>query len=319
MRATLVVVLAALAVTATSAAAPQPPANVTAIPLSVAAFPDGALAAAGAVWIESHREASLYRIDPAANAVKRYALSAAQCFPLTYGGSRIWYSSCYGITGIPLTYGFKPSTRNVVVRATGGAATYAGGSVWEVDAKGRLLRTDTRTGVVLRRIKLRIAPAPNGQSAGSGCGDSLWTPNGVDAVQRTSLATNRTHVIPLPGGHDADGTGYFGVNNVGCAAGKVWVPTGAGLYEVDPATEDVTLLPLAISSFDQQGDVGIASDGDTVYLRTSNTEVVQIDGKTAKVTGRFPASGGGGGIAVAAGSLWVVNAGDGTVWREPLP
>lgn len=33
---------------------------------------------------------------------------------------------------------------------------------------------------------------------------------------------------------------------------------------------------------------------------------------------QLPATGGGGGIAVARGSLWIANAGADTVWREPL-
>jgi streptogramin lyase len=309
-----------VAAAAFAAAATPPPQGATQITLSIPAFPNGAVVSNGIVWVESHREATLWRIDPATNAAKAVPLSSPQCGPPAYGAGRIWYSSCFGITGQALTYGFNPKTRRAVVFTKGGAPAYAGGSVWMIDPrKNILLRADPRTGVVLKRLRLGISPAPNGTWAGSQCGDSLWTTNGVDAVQRTTLATNKTHVIALPGGHDTNGTGYFGVSTVACAAGKVWIPNGAGLFELDPTTENALLLPIPIESFSQLGDVAIVADRDSVYLRTSDTQVVQIDANTGKVTAQFPAAGGGGGIAVAAGSLWVVNAEDGTVWREPLP
>jgi streptogramin lyase len=309
-----------MAAAAFAAAASGPPQGATEITLSIPAFPDGAVVANGTVWVESHRQGTLWRIDPSTNAAKALPLSSPQCGPLAYGGGRIWYSSCFGITGQALTYGYNPTTRRRVVFTKGGGPAYAGGSIWMIDPrKNILVRADPRTGVVLRRLKLGITPAPQGTWAGSQCGDSLWTTNGVDAVQRTTLATNKTHVIALPGGHDTNGTGYFSVNNVACAGGKVWIPNGAGLYELDPTTENAVLLPIQIDSFSQQGDVAILADSDNVYLRTSDTQVMQIDANTGKVTATFPAAGGGGGIAVSAGSLWVVNAGDGTVWREPLP
>jgi streptogramin lyase len=309
----------ALAIAAT-AAAPAAPPGVTVIPLSVAAFPDSALSAGGSIWIEAHREALLYRIDPRTNSVKTIPLSGPQCGPLSYGAGRIWFSSCFGLT-VARSYGVSvKKTGDRMIDTKGGGPAFAGGSLWVVDeTKAVLLRSDPRTGVVLRRVKLAIGEGPNGQWAGTPCYGSLWVTNGVDAVQQIDLATNASHVVPLPGGHDTTGSGYFAVAGVACAGGKVWIPNGAGLYELDPATDNAELLPIAIESFSQQGDVPITADGGNVYLRTSDTRVVEVDSSTGQVVAHFPASGGGGGIAVADGSLWVVNAGDGTVWREPLP
>jgi streptogramin lyase len=310
----------ALAAVATAAAATAPPPGVKVITLSAAAFPDLALTAQGSLWVEAHREALLYRIDPRTNAVKTISLSSPQCGPLAYGARRIWFSSCFGITGVARSYGVPVKAGKSIINTKGGGPAFAAGSLWVVDeTKGVLIRTDPRTGVVLKRIKLAISEAPNGQWAGTPCSGSLWVTNGVDAVQRIDLATNTSHVVALPGGHDTTGPGYFAVTTSACAAGKVWVPNGAGLFELDPATGNAKLLPISIASFSQQGDVAIVAAGDDIYLRTSDTTVVKIDGTTEQVVARFPASGGGGGIAVADGSLWVVNAADGTVWREPLP
>lgn len=302
-----------------SASAATPPRAIR-VELSALDFPDYPVSAFGSVWVESHRGYAIYRIDPRTNRARRIALPENQCGPPAVGGGRIWLSSCSGETGAERFYGLS-RTGHVVVRRTGhgAAVTYASGSLWTVaQATNTLLRSDPKTGVVLARIKLGISPAPNGQWSGSSCFGALWTPNGGDAVQRTELDTNATRVIPLPGGHDAVGNGYFSVNTVACAAGKVWVPDGAGVYEIDPSTNDVELLPIRVGPFSQQGDVAIVSAGGDVYVRTSDTSVARIDGASGRVVARYPATGGGGGIAVAYGSLWVVNANVGSVWRERL-
>jgi hypothetical protein len=307
------IVIAALAAAATSMA--TPPGTVR-IKLSIGAFPDYPISAFGAVWVESHRGYGIYRISPRTNKTRWITMPENQCGPPAAGAGRLWFSNCFAADR---TYGLNPVSGKITARRSGGRVAYAGGSLWAVDeGTNTLLRSDPRTGVVLARIKLGISPAPNGQWAGSACLGSLWTPNGTDGLQRTDLATNATQVIPLPGGHDATGNGYFAVNNVACADGKVWVPDGAGLYEVDPATAAATLLPIRIGPFSQQGDVSIVSAGDDVYLRTSDTSVAKIDATTGAVVARYPATGGGGGIIVAYGSLWVVNANAGSLWREPL-
>jgi streptogramin lyase len=310
------IVIAALAAAATSMA--TPPGTVR-IKLSIGAFPDYPISAFGAVWVESHRGYGIYRINPHTNRARWIPMPENQCGPPAAARGRLWFSNCSGETGVSRMYGLNPTNGKIVARRAGSGVAYAGGSLWTVNlGKNTLIRSDPRTGVVLARIKLGISPAPNGQWAGSACLGSLWTPNGTDGLQRTDLATNATQVIPLPGGHDATGTGYFAANNVACAARKVWVPDGAGLYEVDPATDAATLLPIRIGPFSQQGDVSIVSAGDDVYLRTSNTSVAKIDATTGAVVARYPATGGGGGIIVAYGSLWVVNANAGSLWREPL-
>jgi outer membrane protein assembly factor BamB len=102
------------------------------------------------------------------------------------------------------------------------------------------------------------------------------------------------------------------------AAGKVWVPNPAGLYQIDPATNTAKVVPIPLHRMSQNGDVNAVADGDKVYVRTSDTSIACIDARTGKVVRRFPATGGGGGLTVARGSLWVVNAGPGTVWRYKL-
>jgi streptogramin lyase len=309
-------IVAGFAVAGVSAAAPP---GTTTIKLRPGTFPDYPLSAFGAIWIESHRDVFLYRINPKTNKTRRIRLPENQCGPLVAGGGRLWVHNCPGETGVARIYALEPHRDKIVVRRRGGGFAYAGGSLWTIDdPNSLLLRTDPQTGVVLVRVKLGISPAPNGTWPGSECLGSLWTTNGTDGLQRTDLATNTSQVIPLPGGHDATGNGYFAAGIVACAAGKVWVPDGAGLYEVDPTDNSANLLPISIGPFSQQGDVSIVASGNEVYLRTSDTSVAKIDATTGAVIARYPASGGGGGIAVAYGSLWVVNALTDSVWRERL-
>ncbi len=53
-------------------------------------------------------------------------------------------------------------------------------------------------------------------------------------------------------------------------------------------------------------------------MRTSGKTVTRIDPATGTVVGSYPATGGGGGLAIAYGSLWVANANADTTWREPI-
>jgi outer membrane protein assembly factor BamB len=85
------------------------------------------------------------------------------------------------------------------------------------------------------------------------------------------------------------------------AAGKVWVPNPAGLYQIDPATNTAKVVPIPLHGMSQNGDVNVVADGDKVYVRTSDTSIACIDARTGKVVRRFPATGGGGGLTAPAG------------------
>jgi hypothetical protein len=72
--------------------------------------------------------------------------------------------------------------------------------------------------------------------------------------------------------------------------------------------------------FAEWGDIPIVSGAGSVWLRTSDPKLDRIDPATGRVRATYPAAnaGGGGGLAVAFGSLWVENAGSDSVWREPI-
>jgi hypothetical protein len=282
--------------------------------LASGAAPLSIVDAFGSMWITAHRYGVMFRIDPQTNAVEAVFPPRAQCGPLTASAELLWFTACQ--QGPLVSLGIDPATGSVVRELPPGSVV-TGGSMWTNDANTALVRRDPESDDELARVPLSIPPNPDGQLPGSECAGPLWTVNGIDQVQRTDLATNTTLVIKLKrprGTYEPLSTG------AGCAAGKVWVPNAAGLFQIDPATNRVRRFPLAIKPPSFFFDVSIASDGDDVYVRTGDATVVRIDGDTGNAVRTYSASrfGWGGGIAVAYDSLWVVNTLDGTVWRHPL-
>jgi hypothetical protein len=102
------------------------------------------------------------------------------------------------------------------------------------------------------------------------------------------------------------------------AGGKIWCGNPAGIYEIDPATNRAALLPIKIGELGAWGPIGITRWHNRVFVRTSGNAVTEINARSDKVVGMYPATGGGGVPAVGYGALWIPNAGDDTTWRESL-
>jgi streptogramin lyase len=130
----------------------------------------------------------------------------------------------------------------------------------------------------------------------------------VAAIALPGYGTNGAQ----PGGGNLSG-GYFAFE-----AGYAWVTGPHELFRIDPGTNRATSYDIGIEALSEWGDVCIAAGRGTVWVRTTDTEVVRVDPQTGKVVSRYPAAGGGGCIAVGFKSLWVVNFIDSTVWRIPL-
>jgi outer membrane protein assembly factor BamB len=289
--------------------------------LRAGTFPDEMTYAFGRIWVLSHRGPGITRIKPATNRAKFLYLQTNQCYLPVAGARRVWFANCSGEVPTPLIYALDPKTGTVVARTRGTGVAFGDGSVWTVRGYGKVLvRLDPQTRVVLARIQLPITPDENGQHPGTYGLGALWLTNSSDAVVRVDPATNRVaRVIPLPGGQATPAAGYFDTGRIAFAAGKVWVPNAGGLYEIDPTTNKATRLSIALHGFSELGDVEAVGSGDHVFVRTSDTSIVEIDATTGQAFRRFKASGGGGGFTVARGSLWIANAADDTVWREPIP
>jgi len=318
----LVIALGAALVLVTSPAA-APASHVT-FRLHYGAYPNYVASAFGSIWVESHRGTYrpgplLYRINPRTNRIAAtLRLPGSQCWHPAAGAGYLWVSDCGGEVANPVVYKVDPRRMKVVGHVPGDDPVFADGSLWlQSPLANQVLRIDPSSGLVLARIDPGLDVTHGWTMGGSGYG-SIWTANNT-VVTRIDVATNKvTAVIPLPGATTNLGPGNIGVAQLGFTAGKVWVPNLAGLFEIDPATNTATLLPLVMHPFTAWGDIGIATNSGSVFVRTSDTRVTQVDATTDRTTATYPAAGEGGDLEVAYGSLWVANALLDTVWREPL-
>jgi hypothetical protein len=186
-----------------------------------------------------------------------------------------------------------------------------------------MLRIDPRSGVVLATIPVPGARvgAPTLEWALAGVADgSAWAVTEKTLV-RVSTATNAvTSVIPLPGAENpVFAMGETGTSYLAMLGGKLWVANYPGLYEIDPTTNVATYTGVKVGPFVEWGDSPVIAANGSLWVRTTDNQVVQM-GPDLRVQHRYPAAigGGGGSIAVAFGSLWVDNAGEDTTSREPL-
>jgi len=308
--------LAALAVSLMTVAAPSA-ARQAIVKFKTPRFPTAVVSAYGSIWVSTHRDVVLYRINPKANRiVARINLGADTCW-LGASGRRVWASGCEGDN---TTRVIDPRKNKIVGRVQGFGAIVGGGSLWLVrdPSSGILARLDPKTHVLLKTFRVSTTPDMPPILAGYAFG-SVWI-GGPDTVRRIDGGTNTLTVIPLPAAKTkpSPNQGYAGGGPMAFAGGKAWIGNPAGIYEIDPGKNTATLRPIRVGNLDQWGNIEMTSGLGSVWARTSGTRASRIDPATGKLVGRYPAAGGGGGVAASYGSLWVTNAGLDSVWREPV-
>ena len=205
--------------------------NVRVLPRSVAF-------GANSVWITSSEDAKLWQLDPVTLAV-RSTTSFANAGPLGTTQLNLLAASSSAVWAVDENLNLlriDPQTRKIVktIRVfTDGFATGAasGGALW-IAASGqhRLLRVDTTTGRVTRRVALgKTGDAtvfPVVESAGDG---SVWLQTDADALERLDPPTGRvvrTIRIPIVGS-----TNNYFASAILHARGALWVtvwPGGSG-------------------------------------------------------------------------------------------
>jgi streptogramin lyase len=288
-------------------------------------YPGFANVGYGAVWVGAHRGAVLHRIDPATNRVTTLPLRYEPICTASIGFGAIFITECAGNHND--TIAVSARRRKIVRTFQGGWPIAAYGSLWTLnDAGTRVFRFDPRSGV-------RLASIPTGLTDGivtgyafealaaAGAGAVWIVDQTAKSVVRIDAATNKAvAVIPLPGAVTIHSStqGYATGNSMAFIGGKVWCGNPAGIYEVDPAANRATLLPIKIGDLGAWGPIGITGWHNRVFVRTSGNTVTEIDARSDEVVGRYPATGGGGEPAVGYGSLWIPNAGSDTTWRERL-
>lgn len=278
----------------------------------------------GSVWVGTHHDTTIYRINPATGRITRRVFdSRTPCGEPAAGFGFLFVPDCLDEGGT--TIAISTRTNKPVRELRGGSAVVGYGSVWTLSLSGSIVyRLDPHSGVVLARIATGLNEGAGGgqESLGVAGAGSIWLGSQTTkTIVRISAASNKvTNVTALTGG-EASATsaqGYAGGGPMAFAGGKVWYGNPAGVFEVDPTTNIATLLPISIGSLDGWGDITFATGRGSVWVRTSGSRVTRIDSSTGKVTGTYPATGGGGGLAIVGNYLWVANALSDTTWREPV-
>jgi glutamine cyclotransferase len=318
-RVTLVVVLT-LALSAPLAAGRLTSRTVIRTP----AYPIWAVSGYGAIWVGAHHDTVLYRISPKTDrVVGTIRLQKTPCGQPALGVGAIFVPDCRQEGGNTLEVSAK--TGRVVRTFTGGMGVFADHSLWTLTDSGAFVqRFDPKTGVRLARIPTGVADGAGGglEYLGASGAGAVWLGDqAAKTVLRIDTGTNKvTAVIPLPGAatQASPEQGYAAGGPMAFANGKVWYANPAGVYEIDPATNQATLLRVKIGNLWAWGDIVFTAGAGSVWVRASGTTVARIDPATGDVIANYRATGGGGGIAVAFGSLWVANAGADTTWREPI-
>jgi hypothetical protein len=308
LRALLVALcLTVLAVATVAGAATKPSAR-----LETPGAPAFVIAHRGWIWVGAHRGDQLFKINPRTNkVVHAYTVSDSVC-GVTGSGPDVFVSGCDDMNS-------RIGVRTGKVRRgpRGFPPLAYAGSLWRLSwsLPGVLQRLDPKTHTVLKTFGGIDSEGPPRASDGS-----IWIP-GHTTLTRVDTRNDTRTVIPLPGAKAAPGPnqGYAVVSNIAFERGTVWVPNPAGIYRVDERTNAARLLPgIHLGDLDQWGDIGFVAAKGSLFIRPTANQVVRIDPATGAVTARYPATGGGGDIAVAFGSLWVTNFISDTTWRIPL-
>ena len=298
--------------------AARTPADVVAA-IAVPGFPGPVGVGFGAVWVAGHRNGAVHRIDPQTNrVVATIEIPDTLCGDFAFGSGAVWAMNCQQ-GGVSWIYRVDPQTNRVTGRRPGITPVFADGSLWVVDdEETAVLRIEPQSDRVQARIRsLGVDTGVPLVAVGAGF-DSVWLYSDGGAVARIATATNSvTAVIPLRGSRPSGpaGRGFLFGGPMAVAGGAVWLSNPAGLFRIDPASNRARRLPIRAKPLSEYGHISVTAGDGSVWMRASDRHIVAVDPRTARVTGRRPASGGGGNIEFGFGSLWVANAADDSAWR----
>lgn len=292
------------------------------------AFP---LAYHGFLWVAAHRGGGIFKINPRTNRiVHTYQTGQPSCQTLVGFGNKILFATCTPGRGeiLDIRSGrlhTMPVGLRFYLRHLRNGVAYWGhlgfaGSEWIGKGNGgpteTIERIDPKTHVVLKRFRGIDAQVGTATVTDG----SLWIP-GFTSVARIDPTDDTLTIVPLPGALSEPGfnQGYADAERLAVTPGAVWLTNPAGLYRISEKTNTAKLVPgISVGNLDQFGYIDLVAAKGSLFMRNGPKTVLQIDPATGKVTATYPASGGGGGIEVAYGSLWVANFINDTTWRIPL-
>jgi YVTN family beta-propeller protein len=220
-------------------------ANVVAT-IGVPGNPSGMLDAFGSIWVSSRHTDTVYRIDPASNAISATISVGPEPSYFASDGTAVWVVE----SGADALARIDPKTNAVAEVPLGSAAfdgpsvVFGGGAIWAATEAPSIVKVDPVSRHVVRTIAL---PGEANEGASEPelafAGGLVWVfrRNGsgdVDAVRRYDSKTLALVDTILAGRH-------FTVFGLGADQGSVWATDGgeAGggtIYRIDAATGSVT-------------------------------------------------------------------------------
>jgi len=291
-----------------ASAAPGPKGTVQ---ITVPGGPLGLAQGFGSIWVSSHRDTYLYRINPATNRVQnRIDMGQNACGQITVSADRLWIDHCDTSTS---TIAVDPSTDTVVGSIDAGSlsAGVGFGSIWLSSNGGaptELLRVDPHSLAISARI-----PVGNGGAYITTAFGAVWVSNIDDGtISRIDPSTNtvaKTFRLGTPG--DA---------MLVPAGGSLWsVSNGAQrLLRINPAS--LTVTPTSARTKMPNGTDPIVAVGKgSLWFMSTSAELDRVSVRTGKLQQRIPViAPGAQHVLFAANSVWIAAFDADTVLRVPV-
>jgi YVTN family beta-propeller protein len=279
-------------------------------------------AGAGALWVANAQDGTVNRINPSTNTVVATidlhfdgsSGDTANPFGITSDDETVWVTSFVTDADgndVPGLVSFLDAQTNRELGSVGVGKTPLGiatgfGSIWVVNqGDGTVSRIDEASRAVTATIPLGVKRGSDafvGGQVAAGAG-GVWVAYGSSGLLRIDPASNRVVAT-------IDVSKY--ALSVVAGDQAVWVaastsdtfPAGADnqLYRIDPITNEIV-------AWAQTGDgaAGLAIGEDAVWVAEAGTQSVrEIDVATAMVKSVVALDTNSWGVAVIAGSVWVV-------------
>jgi YVTN family beta-propeller protein len=300
-------------------AVPTPlPAGVLAvIGVQVGAAPFAVVAGFGSLWVPSHRDNNLFRINVQTNKVAATIPVGEEC-DRPFAGLGLVFT-CSDSSGE-----VNPASNQVAATGPSSVTPFAviDGVLWGDGAGMALTRIDPKTYKVTRRIPVDANPrhVSDPDTVATYGDGAFWVIDVADedatfggSLVKVDPGTGRILQVyrpPDPGG----------LADIQFADHAVWMKgnDSGRLVKLDTRTGRTAVYNLP--GFQPPSDmeiVGIGLGMGDLWVRVSSGVVLRFDAATGRVVGHYPAdpSSGGGFVSVYDGSLWEANFDTDTVWR----
>jgi len=286
--------IALLAATITTAAAPTVVAKIRVAPI---AAPCAAAAGGKWVWVSEYGQPYVLKIDPATNkVVSRTKIGTGSC-GLGFGAGSMWIedTNTSTVSRVSVTTGKRVAVK---VGFTPYDTTFAYGSAWTTAfTQGELERIDPAQNRVVNHWKLEKA------TGAVGAFGSVWA-TGIDGVIRVDPATHTVLArIPIQGG-----AGW-----TAASGDAVWVTTATGVARIDPQANAV-VKAIPVAGAPALGDPDVVN-GQVWVPQIRKNSIAIVDPTSNTVTRTIKAGVGPFVVTTIRGEAWVPSWKGSDIWR----